>query len=329
MSPLKYNDQLQLLVKTLPYIDWEKFSLKGGTAINLFYRQLPRISVDIDLTYRCISGRDAAIKDIHAGMKSMCDRVNTESSFRAVPHTGTMTGNDPVITKVFVHAGSAEIKIEPNFILRGSVYDDASKTIAPGVSEILNISPDLSATVMSFEDVFAGKICAALNRQHPRDLFDVRLLLEQEGISSKTRDAFLVYLCCNNRSVSELLNPNRIYTKDLLESQFAGMAATPFDYPDYEKTRTDLIRSVRRALTDKDRKFLLSFSEGRPQWDLLGADADSDRIKSLPGIQWKLLNIGRMNPGRKSKELENINAIFADANNNAGQQPSPRMIDFA
>jgi predicted nucleotidyltransferase component of viral defense system len=321
-SSLKYNEQLQLLVGTLPYINWEKFSLKGGTAINLFYRPLPRLSVDIDLTYRLISGREAAVNDIDTGMKAICDRINSESSFRAVPKTDTTIGNNPVITKVFVRSGSAEIKIEPNFIIRGSVYDDVSKTIDPEVSKILNINSNISATVMSFEDVYAGKMCAALNRQHPRDLFDTQLLLEKEGISSRTKDAFLVYLCCNNRSVSELLDPNLIYTKDLMESQFAGMTAASFDYPDYEEARNDLIQSVRRSLTDNDKKFLLSFSEGKPQWDLLSANLDIARIKSLPSIQWKLLNIDKMDPERKSKELNKINSIFTDANNNIKPNPS-------
>ena len=47
-----YRNQAQLLVDVLPYVaQQEVFALKGGTAINLFHRDLPRLSVDIDLTY--------------------------------------------------------------------------------------------------------------------------------------------------------------------------------------------------------------------------------------------------------------------------------------
>jgi len=52
MARERYMRQVALLVRTLPYIArHEAFALKGGTAINLFYRDMPRLSVDIDLTY--------------------------------------------------------------------------------------------------------------------------------------------------------------------------------------------------------------------------------------------------------------------------------------
>jgi predicted nucleotidyltransferase component of viral defense system len=314
-SPLLYNEQLQLLAATLPYINWEKFSLKGGTAINLFYRSLPRISVDIDLTYRIVSVRDEAVSDIDAGMKDIMDRIKSGNDFLAVPQMDDSFGNKPVICKLFVSSGSAKIKIEPNFIVRGSVYDDGTKQLQPEVMKKLNIKHEISATVMSFEDVFAGKMCAALNRQHPRDIFDTSLLLENEGISSKTKDAFLVYLCSNNRSVSELLKPNLIDNRKSFENQFAGMATIPFSYRDYLKGRNDLVLSVKKSLSEKDKEFLLSFSDGKPQWDLLSSGLDQKRIQSLPSVQWKLLNIGNMTSGKKASELNKIRAIFTDAIN--------------
>ena len=52
MARERYADQVQLLVRLLPIVaDERDFALKGGTAINLFYRDLPRLSVDTDLTY--------------------------------------------------------------------------------------------------------------------------------------------------------------------------------------------------------------------------------------------------------------------------------------
>jgi predicted nucleotidyltransferase component of viral defense system len=306
----KYSEQLQLLVKTLPYINWNVFSLKGGTAINLFYRPLPRLSVDIDLTFRRISSRETAIAEIHKEMQTTCDRINSDSGFQAIPRKDASLNASPIITKVFVRSNSAEIKIEPNFIVRGSVYDDVSRTIFPETSKLFNINPDLSATVGSFEDVYAGKICAALNRQHPRDLFDIRLLLDDQGITQKTKNAFLIYLCCNNRSVSELLNPNLLNAKNLIETQFSGMSAIPFGFSDYQKTRTELIDLLRNSFSGKDIRFLSTFSAGVPEWNLLRGNIDIDRIQSLPSVQWKLLNISKMEASKRILEADKIKSLF-------------------
>ena len=82
--------------------------------------------------------------------------------------------------------------------MRGSVY----------LSEVRELMPRAQAEfgyaemqILSFEDLYAGKFCAALDRQHPRDLFDVRLLLSHEGVSGRLKDAFLVYVLSHNRSM--------------------------------------------------------------------------------------------------------------------------------
>lgn len=66
-----YRKQVQLLVRVLPLVDTEKcFALKGGTAINLFYRILPRLSVDIDLLYIPMDDRETALINIKAALIS-------------------------------------------------------------------------------------------------------------------------------------------------------------------------------------------------------------------------------------------------------------------
>lgn len=303
-----YNDQLQLIARALPLINWDKFSLKGGSAINLFFRPLPRISVDIDLNYRFISNRQAAIGDISSELRSLYDKVN-HSSF-AKSELSFFKVDPDIPNKVYIESGHAGIKIEPNFIQRGSVFEDSKMQINPAAADLLGINKHLSATVMSFEDVYAGKICAALDRQHPRDLYDIQNLLSKEGISEKTKDAFLIYLCSNNRTISELLNPNLIDVRSFFDEAFSGTTLNPFSYYDYEKTRNNLIEIANNALTFNDQNFLLSFSDGNPQWNLLSKNLNSDRIQSLPSIQWKLLNISKMDNNKKTLELDKINSIF-------------------
>jgi hypothetical protein len=72
----KYQRQVALLVRILPLVAEEKcFALKGGTAINLFYRDMPRLSVDIDLTYIPLAPRPAALKEIDTAMKRIAVRI--------------------------------------------------------------------------------------------------------------------------------------------------------------------------------------------------------------------------------------------------------------
>ena len=61
----RYVAQVRLLLSVLPDIAREPvFALKGGTAINLFYRDMPRLSVDIDLTYLPVADRQSSLEDM-------------------------------------------------------------------------------------------------------------------------------------------------------------------------------------------------------------------------------------------------------------------------
>ena len=73
-----YQRQVSLLIKMLPCVATEDcFALKGGTAINLFIRDMPRLSVDIDLTYLPVSSREESLAAIDAAMKRIAQRVRT------------------------------------------------------------------------------------------------------------------------------------------------------------------------------------------------------------------------------------------------------------
>ena len=133
-----------------------------------------------------------------------------------------------------------------------------------------------------------------MDRQHPRDLFDVKYLLENEGFTEEIKKGFILFLLCSNRPLHEMLHPNFIDQRETLVNQFEGMSEEPFTYEDFEKTRGELIKTIHQNLTDKDKEFLLSFGEGTPNWDIY----DFERF---PAVQWKLQNLTKLKNGNPEK----------------------------
>jgi predicted nucleotidyltransferase component of viral defense system len=176
-----YRVQVSLLIRALPHIAAEDcFALKGGTAINLFVRDMPRLSVDIDLTYLPVEPRGPSLGTIDRAMARIADRLR-----RAIPKsTVTVGGSENVVTRLFLRADGAQIKIEVTPVLRGCVYEPELRGVRPVVEDAFGFA---EINVVSFADLYAGKIVAALDRQHPRDLFDVRDLLAHEGIDMPLR----------------------------------------------------------------------------------------------------------------------------------------------
>jgi hypothetical protein len=155
-------------------------------------------------------------------------------------------------------------------------------------------------------DLYAGKLCAALDRQHPRDLFDVKLLLEDEGLTDDLIQVFIVYLISGNRPLAEMLAPQFQPLKTVYETQFKGMTLQPIDVAALEETRRDLVKLIQERLTDDQRNSLLSFKQGEPEWSLL----QLPNVYQLPAVQWKLVNIGRMNKAKHAVALEKLKKVL-------------------
>jgi len=150
--------------------------------------------------------------------------------------------------------------------------------------------------------LYAGKICAAIDRQHPRDLFDVHFLVKNEGLTAKTRKAFIVYLISHPRPMIEILNPQPKDLRDILEKEFKAMIPEDVTCEDLYTTREDLVSMLRSELTIEERRFIVSVKEGHPRWDLLPLEG----IENLPAVRWKLLNIGKMDPSKHQKAVNQL-----------------------
>ena len=289
-----YFQRLQLLTQILPSVAEEScFALKGGTAINLFVRDLPRISVDIDLVYLPLDDWETALKNARAALGRIAHRIKV-----AIPGSKTVPAHaDSDALKLAVLHKGIEVQIELSPVLRGSVFPPVMMEVTKRVEAEFGYA---AMSVMALPDLYAGKICAALDRQHPRDLFDVKLLLENEGVSDDLRKTFLVYLLSGGRPIAEILAPNRKNIQSVFEGEFLRMTDMPITVEELEDARERLISVIHAALTDQEKQFLLSFKAKAPDWSLLGLEG----VEHLPAIRWKLHNLNKMPKDKHERALK-------------------------
>ncbi len=297
----KYRVQVELLLQTIPYVAKEKiFALKGGTAINLFIRSLPRLSVDIDLTYIPINDRETALSDISDGLGRI--KADLEKSIPGISVTAvSREGED---AKINCQLQKAQIKIEVNTTTRGTINDPELLKVDKKVQE--SFGRFAAINVVSMGELYGGKICAAVDRQHPRDLFDVKLLLENEGLTEEIKTGFLVALISHMRPINELLNPTFIDQRNAFETQFSGMSDVPFSYEEFEKTREELVSDIKAKLTIEDWVFLVSFKEADPIWEFFNVENASE----LPAVRWKLQNLERLKQENPKKHTDLVNTLY-------------------
>jgi predicted nucleotidyltransferase component of viral defense system len=301
-----YLEQVKLLLKVLPIINEQDcFALKGGTAINLFFRDMPRLSVDIDLTYLPIEPREIFLKNITYALVTLANNIRKKGEGQY--QVDELFLQEPrQISKLIVFNKDVRIIIEPNFVLRGSVFDCETQELCHSAQdEFLTF---FKVKTLSFADVYAGKICAALARQHPRDLYDVKILLENEGITNLIRQALVIYLASNSRPIHEILNPtpNLQNLEKIYNDGFIGMTKDSVSYEQLVKTRKDLIKIILNELTTDERKFLLSIKKGQPDWLLLPIPG----IDKLPGLAWKIVNIKKMEPRKLKDSLKKLEKVL-------------------
>lgn len=284
MSADIYSAQVALLVRAIPEIAREDiFALKGGTAINLFVRDLPRLSVDIDLVYLPIAPRAESLSALHDGFARIAGGLRKRAGVKV---TEQNSGDG---AKLVVRAGAAQIKVEVSPVLRGTVFEPELLAVRPPVEDRFGYA---EMQVVALPDLYAGKIAAALDRQHPRDLFDILHLYENEGITDDLFRAFLVYLVSHNRPAHELLDPHLLDLEDIYFGEFSGMTVEPVPLEALLDVRERLVADVQeRAREGAAAAFLRSFFTGEPDWTQLDLPIDPSR---LPAVQWKLQNLGRL-----------------------------------
>ncbi|BCD96696.1 nucleotidyl transferase AbiEii/AbiGii toxin family protein [Marinagarivorans cellulosilyticus] len=296
-----YYKQVQLLMQVLPFVaKQECFALKGGTAINLFVREFPRLSVDIDLVYLPMKGRDEALQDISEALDAIS--ADLKAAFKDVELTEAYKSKRDAL-RLIVGRNGVQIKVELSPVLRGTVYEPQMMEVCAAVEDEFGYA---EVPVVALADLYAGKICAALDRQHPRDLFDVKWLLENEGLNDEIRKALIIYLASHNRPMAELLRPQFKDISAVYAGEFSNMAETDVPLEELVAVRERLVELIHQGLTDSEKAFLLSFKNREPDWGLLNLDDVSD----LPAIKWKQINLAKMPEDKHKLALEKLKEVL-------------------
>ena len=304
MAREPYAAQVALLVRVLPHVAAEEvFALKGGTAINLFYRDLPRLSVDIDLTYLPIKNRTESLADINDAMDRLVTSI--EKGVEGAK-ARRIKGGGGGATRLAVRLGSAEIKIETSPVTRGVIHSPNLMDVSDAVQNEFGFA---ETQVVSFEDLYGGKLHAALDRQHPRDLFDVKLLYEHEGLTDALFRTFLIYAASSPRPAHELLNPNFADLKQSYSQEFLGMTKDAVSLDALIDVRARLIDDIHSRLDVASQTFLLSLQDATPDFAVIGLPQAAD----LPAVKWKLLNLQRLiseNPAKHAEQKAQLLALW-------------------
>lgn len=280
-----YVDTVRLLLAVAPAVFRPpRFALKGGTALNLFVQDMPRLSVDIDVVFTDHTlDREAALKAIAADLKSIKSAISAMGHRADLP---TTKGGDEV--KLIIDGNGVRVKVEVNFVFRGSVLPVVQRPLISTAQDVF--TTDITLPVLDTAELYGSKLVAAMDRQHPRDMFDVSKMIERFGWQPSFVDCFVAYLAGHNRPVHEVLFPRKLPLEPAFTNEFAGMTRDGVALDLLEETQERLIAQLPRALSTSHREFLLSLVRAEPAWELM----PFNHLQHLPALQWKLLNLRKL-----------------------------------
>jgi predicted nucleotidyltransferase component of viral defense system len=305
----RYTDRVKLLVEILPTLAEEKrFALKGGTAINLFERDLPRLSVDIDLTWLPVGEFANDAREISAALTSIGEKLRSGSLRLQVQASAT---EETGIHRLIASRGRSRVQIETTPVMRGTVHPVRTMTVQLSVERAFGF---VEMQVLDFADLYAGKLAAALSRQHPRDLFDIQPLLDEGRLDDRLWHTFLVYLISSQKPAAEILAPKEPQDFErMFAVHFQGMTREPVSSTWLLEVRARLLRRISELLDARSRAFLESVEREAPDFNMIGLPHAAE----LPGIRRKLANLGQRSAAKRAadhKQLSTILGNYPDTN---------------
>lgn len=299
----RYAARVKLLVEILPTLAEEKrFALKGGTAINLFENDLPRLSVDIDLTWLPVGEFTKDAQDISTALEAIGDRLRSGPLRLQVQTSGTEAAG---VHRLIASRNRSRVQIETTPVMRGTVHPVRTLRVRPGVERDFGFA---EIQVLDFADLYAGKLSAALSRQHPRDLFDMQPLLDDGRVDERLWRTFLVYLTCSPKPAAEMLAPQepRDFERTFV-AHFQGMTAAPVTATSLLNVRARLLRRISELLDAPSRAFLESVEREAPDFNLI----ELPHAAELPGVRRKLTNLGQRSAAKRAADYQQLAALLS------------------
>jgi len=291
-----YEQQVELLLKIIPVLSGiESFAIHGGTAINLYVLDLPRYSVDIDVTYTPVKLREESLVEIRKNLSIIKEKVKA-----LIP--GVIVTEKP--NKIYCNRKGIIVKVEVSGTKRGLIEPHSIIPLCKAAQQ--QFETFNKARIVSISQLYGGKIMAALDRQHPRDLFDINLMFNFIHDFEQVKKGFFYCLLGGDRPIVESLAPNRTDQSETLVKQFSGMTDVPFSYEDYENTRERLIEFINANLTRRDKDFLIDFEAGNP----LSGYVEYQEFLKFPSVQWKQLNIDKLKADNPMKHEQGVEKLI-------------------
>jgi hypothetical protein len=299
-----YIEVVRLLLEAIPVVFQQpQFAMKGGTALNLFVQDLPRLSVDIDVVFvDHTASRTEALRQIGAALEETRKELNRRG-LQAESSLGAL-GDE---SKLFLRRGSHLVKVEVNHVFRGTMLPVQARSLTPESRRLF--TTEVHVPVLATDELYGSKLVAALHRQHPRDLFDVHCLFGTGGITDEMVECFVGYLAGHHRPLHEVLASRDHDLTNTYENEFKGMARMAISLEALVASRDRLRQELDARLTANHRAFLLGLVAGEPDWDLMRCG----HLRELPAIRWKLQNLAKLrrtSPKRYALQAAELRALF-------------------
>jgi predicted nucleotidyltransferase component of viral defense system len=277
-----YADTVRLLLAIAPDVfSNDVFAMKGGTAINLFVRDMPRLSVDIDVVYTpWQTPREQALEAIAHELDAIAARAS-----RLDLKTRKVAAKDMGDTKLVIESADSQVKVEVNTVFRGTVLPIERRTLSSRSADMFSV--ELELPMLAADELYGSKLVAAMDRQHPRDLFDVHEMFESDGLTDGAVECFVTYLAGHNRPTHEVLFGNQKNIGEEYRDHFVGMTTEPIGLDTLLAARARLQEELPRRLTEKHKRFLIGLAHAEPDWTLLRCA----HAFELPALRWKLTNL--------------------------------------
>ncbi len=279
----------------------DRWALKGGTALNLFHFDLPRLSVDADLNYVGAAGREEAMAD-RPQVERALHAVFVREGFAVTRVPTSHAGGKWRLRYAAAAGGEANLKVDLNLMLRVPLWPVERRTSVPVGSFTAARIP-----LLERHELAAGKLAALLARHASRDLVDAHRLLTRMPEApldvERLRLAFVVYGGLNPKDWRTVSPADVDFTQDELEDQLVPVlrvvegrdAARDPDWATrlVEETRDAL--AIVLPLAENEQEFLVRLLDrGEIVPALLTDDPGmQERLSNNPGLLWKALNVRR------------------------------------